>query len=70
MKTVLQQFIDWMEDPTITLNQDKDNCIREAKELLEKEKQQIIDAYTDGCANWDNYDSNPEQYYNETYNTK
>lgn len=40
-----------------------------AKELLEMEKQQIIDAYQQGFNNA--YFANPlskEQYYNETYN--
>jgi len=47
-----------------------DNCtpdfryhIKQAKEM---EKQQIIDAYWEGCSTWDN-DKDAEQYYNETF---
>jgi hypothetical protein len=35
-------------------------------ELLEEEKEQIIESWWDGCQNWDN-EKEPEQYYNETY---
>ncbi len=37
------------------------------EQSLEMEKQQIIDAYWEGCSNWDN-DTEAEQYYNETFN--
>jgi len=37
--------------------------------LLEKEKEQIIDAYSDGHYIKDEF-YNPEQYYKETYNQK
>jgi hypothetical protein len=41
-----------------------DHLQQQAKEM---EKQQIIDAYWEGCSNWDN-DKEAEQYYKETYN--
>jgi hypothetical protein len=34
--------------------------------LLEEEKEQIIESWWDGCQNWDN-EKEAEQYYNETY---
>jgi hypothetical protein len=37
--------------------------INQAKEM---ERQQIIDAYWEGCSNWDE-DKDAEQYYNETF---
>jgi hypothetical protein len=37
--------------------------------LLEEEKEQIIDSWWDGCSNWDNEKSAGE-YYNETFNTE
>jgi ferredoxin-fold anticodon binding domain-containing protein len=37
--------------------------INQAKEMFE---QQIIDAYWEGCSNWDE-DKDAEQYYNETF---
>jgi len=35
-------------------------------DLLEEEKEQIIDSWWDGCRNWDN-EKEAEQYYKETY---
>jgi len=35
-------------------------------DLLEAEKEQIIESWWDGCQNWDN-EKEAEQYYNETY---
>jgi hypothetical protein len=35
-------------------------------DLLEEEKEQIIESWWDGCQNWDN-EKEAEQYYNETY---
>ena len=34
---------------------------------LEREKEQIIDAYTEGYTNWDS-EMTSEEYYNQTYN--
>lgn len=59
-KTVMQELLDWIEDPTIKENQDKDNCIVKIKQLLIKDKQQSMDIYNDGL-----YLRIPfEQYYN------
>ena len=49
------------------------NCVlkRIDSELLEKAKQQIIDAYNDGGEKgFNKFGENAEQYYNETYNQK
>jgi HEPN domain-containing protein len=43
--------------------EDSDQILDKAKEM---EKQQIMDAYWDGCGNWDN-EKKAEDYYNETY---
>ena len=80
--TVLQELISKLEsfkkeltekydgDPLVTRGIDM--SVNEAKELLEKEKQQIKNSYLDGdgngCGCYDfltNEDA--EQYYNETY---
>ena len=68
MKTAMQELIDW------SYENDKSDCpieaydiIKKAKELLEKEKEQIIDAYTEGYTNWDS-EMTSIQYYNQTYN--
>ena len=43
-------------------------AINEAKELIEKEKKQIIDAYNHGCLDTLNDEMKQgKQYYNETY---
>jgi hypothetical protein len=39
-----------------------------AKELLEMEEQQIIDAYEDGYSDSDNTFELNKEYYNETFN--
>ena len=67
MKTVLQLLKKEMEenslDPLVCkMNwQDIDKLFEQAKQ---KEKEQIIDAFKNG---W-NWNSDAEQYYNETYN--
>ena len=80
--TALQELINKLEsfkkeltekydgDPLVTRGIDM--SVNEAKELLEKEKQQIKNSYLDGdgngCGCYDfltNEDA--EQYYNETY---
>jgi hypothetical protein len=45
---------------------DRTNIIQQAKEMFER---QIIDAYWEGCSNWDS-DKDAEQYYNETFKNK
>ena len=63
----MQELIEEMEycykDHNIFLK----STIEKAKKLLEKEKEQIIDAYTEGYTNWDSEMTSVE-YYNQTYN--
>ncbi len=40
------------------------DALEQAKEMFEK---QIIDAYWDGCSNWDS-ETEAEQYYEQTFN--
>jgi len=79
MKTAMQELID---DMTYMLTEggERNICaLREkARKLLEKEKQQIIETsknsyiagYLDNQAKIDDSMNFPEQYYNETFNTK
>ena len=60
-KTSMQELIDWL-DPSFS------SVIDKAKELLEKEKQQIIDAHKDGQSLVSCKDEYAENYYNDTYN--
>ncbi len=71
MKTALQEHIEWLED-TLSLAKEHapilENCLKlcisDAKHRLEKEKQQIIDAWEDVGADGV---TTAEQYYNKTY---
>ena len=78
MKTAMQQHIEWLEEQ---LRECLDegysewnafySSIKHAKSLLEKEKEQIVNAYKEGCS--DNIldestdEERAKEYYNETY---
>jgi hypothetical protein len=71
MKTAMQELIEWTnqyEGKMISANQ----VVLKAYKMLEKEKEQIIEARIDGDENYSliggkRYEY-AEQYYNETYN--
>jgi hypothetical protein len=71
MKTAMQELIDWIECDN---NNNVYDILDMAKELLEKEKEQIIDAHIEGQRVFDNYkhtqwtNDQAEEYYNQTYN--
>ena len=70
MKTALQDFIDNVIPMHII---ELDMIKQEIKKALEKEKEQIIDAYKNGYGvsfiDGDNRNfSRPQEYYNRTYN--
>jgi hemoglobin-like flavoprotein len=76
MKTAMQELIEYIESNEIVYNKD---LILKLKELLEKEKEQIIDAwqeaYVTGCVVGSNDYTNENEetdngayYYNQTYN--
>jgi hypothetical protein len=57
--TAMQKHLDWLKGRMIVSPQMEN-------QLLEEEKQQIIDAYIDGyCADENNVDS--QKYYNQIY---
>ena len=64
MKSAMQELIEWIESNEIVYNKE---LILKLKELLEKEKEQIKDAYR-----FPNtlVDMSSEDYYNQTYNQK
>ena len=68
MKTAMQELIDYVD--SIWSNEGWEETIKEkAKELLEKEKEQIMYSYTNGSQDMaleDKYE--PLDYYNQTYN--
>lgn len=78
MKTPMQEFIEWTDKLISILPEDSIGArnqlfiVREkAESLLEKEKEQMVNAYIEGC--FDNIldektdKARAEDYYNETY---
>lgn len=73
MKTAMQELLEWVR-ATLPMDLDTPMLIEEKIEsLLEKEKQQIIDARVDGdtwsTAIKEMRTAYAELYYNETFNT-
>jgi hypothetical protein len=67
MKTAMQELLDDIQKH-IKVDWPMNIVIRTAiNNALEKEKEQIIDAYTEGYTNWDSEMTSIE-YYNQTYN--
>jgi hypothetical protein len=71
MKSAMQELIEYMYElntrPYINGTTFREGAINYAKQLLEKEKEQIIEAYDRAICMF--YESEqPEEYYNETYN--
>ncbi len=60
-KSSMQELIDWL-DPSFS------SVIEKAKELLEKEKQQIIDSYNSGAELPNAAFLDGEEYFTQTYN--
>jgi hypothetical protein len=67
-QTSMQDLIHWLKCGW--MDEDIEAVIKKAEMLLEKEKEQIKDAYTDGCIG-ELYELNAyytsEKYYNKTY---
>jgi len=69
MKTAMQELIDWLEQNEIYYNKE---LILKLKQTLEKEKEQIQKAFSDGQETPLNHPTLPhysrEEYYNDNYN--
>jgi hypothetical protein len=67
-KTAMQELIHWLKIGW--KDEDIDTVLKKAEQLLEVEKEQIKDAFTDGCIG-ELYELNAyytsEKYYNQTY---
>jgi hypothetical protein len=67
-KTAMQELIHWLKIGW--KDEDIDAAIKKSEQLLEVEKEQIKDAFTDGCIG-ELYELNAyytsEKYYNQTY---
>jgi hypothetical protein len=76
MKTVMQEFLDYMKEYNMILVKEgiEPNLLikmlqHKAEKLLEKEKEQIKKAFEFGVADAYNFiEDEAEQYYNQTYN--
>jgi hypothetical protein len=67
MKTPVQELFDKLWDTS----KDKFTWYAIRKEMLEKEKEVIVDAFLDGKLDgWHNQWADANDYYNETFNTK
>ena len=66
MKTILQELIDICNEDQVSFTE---WFLDNYKAYLEKEKQQIMDAYISG-EHQQGFEGEAEAYYNETFNTK
>jgi hypothetical protein len=67
MKTALNEFIEYLEGIKVQRDNIPIYVITTAKNYLQAEKQQIIDAYAQGFIESEIMDKGAEQYYNETF---
>lgn len=78
MKTPMQQHMEWLHKKYILHLQEEETglalevwyCLKNAEQMLEKEKEVIENAYWDGGQWVPTSGSQCEEYYNETFNTK
>lgn len=63
MKTAIQLMLWYLENEGL----EESGAYYKAKMLLDKEKEQIIDAFIQGGEQWNSEDASVE-YYNQTYN--
>ena len=70
MKTVMQDMIEWIEQRFN--NPQETEVFKKATELLEKEKEDLMKAFSDGQETPINHPTLPhysrEEYYNDNYN--
>jgi len=69
MRTAIEQGIEKIKGSSIMSRQSKNDAVRLLKELLEVEKQQIIDAWYEGSNGADGNINNAEDYYQATFKT-
>jgi hypothetical protein len=71
MKTAMQEHFEWLQENQLYFGIPIE-AIDNAEDLLEKEKEQIIDANISGMefipVDPNKYQQDAEKYYNQTYN--
>jgi hypothetical protein len=74
MKTVMQELIEWYHKEHFVKTTFHIQLLNKFESLLEKEKEQIIDAYNHNMTGFDKLEQEEiglnwaEDYYNQTYN--
>ena len=76
MKTPMQEILNWESDLTQMFDSDQriamallEHIRKNSKEMIDEEKEMIINAVDYGCSNF-GCGKDAEDYYNETFNTK
>jgi len=76
MRTPMQELLEWVR-ATLPMDLETPQMIeRKIESMLEKEREQIVDAHIEGQRVFDDYphtqwtNDQAELYYNETFNTK
>jgi hypothetical protein len=67
MKTAMQEHFEWLQENQLYFGIPIE-AIDNAEDLLEKEKEQIIDAYYGNIDGVYGYREAGEEYYNQAYN--
>ena len=78
MKTPMQQHMEWLHEKYISHLQDEETglalevwyCLKNAEQMLEKEKEAIMNAYDIGWSDGNKDQDLNDLYYFETFNTK
>ena len=75
MKTAMQELIEWMEVTSLVIPFPQEDAYQKAKELLIKEREQIIESYYQGNLSgekfmWGVVRLHPEEYYDKNYNNE
>ena len=67
----MQELLEWIRT-TLSMDLETPRMIEEKIEsMLEKEKEVIMDAFLEGKLDgWQNQWADPNDYYNQTFNTK
>ena len=70
MKTPIQEMLEYVQDEVQLFGSARQILISKIKEMLEKEKEVIMDAYIAGESDATHKIDSALNHYNETFNTK
>jgi hypothetical protein len=69
MKTAMQEMLEFVHDEVQLFGSARQILINKIKEMIEKEKEQIMDAYDAGWSDGVHSIDLNDEYYFETFNT-